>query len=213
MPQAGRLSFVCGFLFGDDCFMRNEKTKIMVEAAVMVALSTVLSFIRIINLPWGGSVTLLSMLPIIVFSVKRGVKYGLAASFLFSLIQLGQGIAVDGIFGWGLTPLTLIACILLDYVGAYTVIGIGGIFRDKGSKGIVAGTVFAVFLRFAVHFVSGVAIWHSFGQLWDGFSTDNTWLYSLLYNGAYMLPEMIFTAVGAAVLFSVPQTARLIRNT
>lgn len=190
--------------------MRNDKTRIMVEAAIMVALATVLSFIRIIKLPWGGSVTLLSMLPIIVFSVKRGVKYGMAASFLFSLIQLGQGIAVDGIFSWGLTPLTLIACIMLDYVGAYSVIGLGGIFREKGAKGIIAGTILAVFLRFAVHFTSGVAIWHSFGQLWDGFSTDNTWLYSLLYNGAYMLPEMIFTAVGAGVIFSVPQTKRVI---
>ena len=190
--------------------MRNEKTRIMTEAAVMVALATVLSMIKIINMPWGGSVTLLSMLPIIVFSVKRGVKYGMAASFLFSLIQLGQGIAIDGILSWGLTPLTLIACIMLDYVGAYSVIGIGGIFREKGSTGIIAGTVLAVFLRFGVHFISGVAIWHSFGQLWDGFSTDNTWLYSLLYNGAYMLPEMIFTAVGAGVLFSVPQTKRVL---
>ena len=190
--------------------MRNDKTRIMVEAAIMVALATVLSFIRIIKLPLGVSVTLLSMLPIIVFSVKRGVKYGMAASFLFSLIQLGQGIAVDGIFSWGLTPLTLIACIMLDYVGAYSVIGLGGIFREKGAKGIIAGTILAVFLRFAVHFTSGVAIWHSFGQLWDGFSTDNTWLYSLLYNGAYMLPEMIFTAVGAGVIFSVPQTKRVI---
>ncbi|MBQ8827038.1 MAG: energy-coupled thiamine transporter ThiT [Oscillospiraceae bacterium] len=189
---------------------KTSKTRILVEAAIMVALAAVLSYVRIIKLPWGGSVTLLSMLPIIVFSVKRGVKYGMAASFLFSLIQLGQGIAVDGIFSWGLTPLTLIACIMLDYVGAYSVIGIGGIFREKGAAGIIAGTILAVFLRFAVHFVSGVAIWHSFGQLWDGFSTDNTWLYSLLYNGAYMLPEMIFTAVGAGVIFSVPQTKKVI---
>lgn len=190
--------------------MNSSKTRIMVEAAIMVALATVLSYVRIIKLPWGGSVTLLSMLPIIVFSIKRGVKYGMAASFLFSLIQLGQGIAVDGIFSWGLTPMTLIACIMLDYVGAYSVIGLGGIFREKGSAGIVAGTVLAVFLRFAVHFMSGVVIWHSAGKLWEGFATDNTWLYSLLYNGAYMLPEMIFTAVGAAVLFSVPQTRRVI---
>ncbi|MBQ8781818.1 MAG: energy-coupled thiamine transporter ThiT [Oscillospiraceae bacterium] len=189
---------------------KTSKTKILVEAAIMVALATVLSYVRIIKLPWGGSVTLLSMLPIIVFSVKRGVKYGMAASFLFSLIQLGQGIAVDGIFSWGLTPLTLIACIMLDYVGAYSVIGLGGIFREKGTSGILTGTILAVFLRFAVHFTSGVVIWHSFGQLWDGFSTDNTWLYSLLYNGAYMLPELVFTAVGAAVIFSVPQTKKII---
>ena len=190
--------------------MKNS-TKIMVEAAVMVALAAVLSYIRIIKLPWGGSVTLLSMLPIIVFSVKRGVKCGLAASFAFSLIQLGQGI-IDGIFSWGLSPVMLAACIFLDYIGAYSIIGIGGIFRNKGTAGILSGTVLAVFLRFCVHFASGVVVWHSFGELWNGFSTDNTYLYSFLYNGAYMLPEMTFTVIGAAALFSVPQTKRVLLN-
>ncbi len=184
-------------------------TKVMVEAAVMVALAAVLSYIRIIKLPWGGSVTLLSMLPIIVFSIKRGVKCGMAASFAFSLIQLGQGI-IDGLFGWGLSPAMLTACIFLDYIGAYSVIGVGGLFGSKGTSGIIGGTVLAVFLRFAMHFLSGVVIWHSFGELWNGFSTDNTYIYSLLYNGAYMLPEMIFTVTGAAALFSVPQTKAII---
>ena len=67
--------------------MKNEKVLTLVEGAVMVALATVLSFIKIVHLPWGGSVTLLSMLPIIVFSIKRGVANGLAASFVFALIQ------------------------------------------------------------------------------------------------------------------------------
>ena len=73
----------------------SSKTRILVEGAAMVALATVLSFIRIFKLPWGGSITLLSMLPIVVFSIRRGVKAGLAASFVFSLIQFVQGI-MDG---------------------------------------------------------------------------------------------------------------------
>ena len=189
--------------------MQNTKVKALVEGAVMVALATVLSYIRIIKLPWGGSVTLLSMLPIIVYSIKYGVKNGFFVSFVFALFQLGQGFA-DGLMSWGLTPVMCASCIFLDYIGAYTVIGIGGIFRSKGTSGYVAGTVLAVFCRFLFHFVSGVVIWHSSGKLWEAFATDNEWLYSLLYNGAYMLPEMIFTAVGAVVLFSVPQTKRLL---
>ena len=189
--------------------MKNSKTRILVEGAIMVALASVLCYIRVFKLPWGGSITLLSMLPIIVFSIKRGVKNGLFASFAFSLIQFGQGVA-DGLFGWGLTPVMLISCILLDYIGAYTVIGVGGAFRNKGFAGCMGGTALAVFLRFVFHFLSGVVIWHSSGNLWEGFATENEWLYSLLYNGAYMLPEMIFTMIGAAVLFKIPQTKKLI---
>ena len=189
--------------------MKNTKTTVLVEAAIMVALATVLSYIRIIKLPWGGSVTLLSMLPIVVYSIRRGPALGLAASFVFSLVQFGQGV-IDGLFGWGLTPVSLVACIFLDYIGAYTVIGIAGIFKNKGMAGWLGGTALAVFCRFLFHFFSGVLIWGSYGELWNGFSTDNTWLYSLLYNGAYMLPEMIFTMIGAFVLFRVPQTKKLL---
>ena len=67
--------------------MKNEKVLTLVEGAVMVALATVLSFVKIVHLTWGGSDTLLSMQPIIVFSIKRGVANGLAASFVFALIQ------------------------------------------------------------------------------------------------------------------------------
>ena len=162
----------------------------------MVALAAVLSFIRVYRLPWGGSITLLSMLPIAVYSIKRGLKAGFAASFVFSLFQLFQGIT-DGLFGWGLTPVMLIACILLDYVLAYTSLGIAGIFRNKGAAGWLGGTILAVFIRFLFHFLSGVVIWHSYGEL---------------YNGSYMLPEMIFTGIGAYVLFKVPQTRKLLKG-
>ena len=140
---------------------------------------------------------------------KDGVKKGLLVSFVFSLFQLGQGI-MDGLFTWGLTPAMLIGSILLDYVFAYTAIGIGGMFRNKGVGGWIAGTVIAGLARFVSHFLSGVVIWHSFGQLWDGFSTDNEWLYSLVYNGAYMLPEIVFTVICAVILFNIPQTRKLI---
>lgn len=189
--------------------MNNSKTKMLVEGAVMVALATVLSFIKVYQLPWGGSITLLSMLPIVLYSIKYGLSKGLMVSFLYALIQFGQGIA-DGLFGWGLTPVMLIACILLDYIVAFTVLGFAGIFRKKGLVGNIIGVIISLILRFTCHFLSGVVVFASAGKLWDGFSTDNTYLYSFLYNGSFMLPEIIFTVIGAIVLLTVPQTKKLL---
>lgn len=189
--------------------MQNTKTRILVEGAVMVALATVLSYIRVYKLPWGGTITLLSMLPIVIFSIKNGVKCGLFAAFVFSLQQFAQGVS-DGLFGWGLSTGILVCAILMDYILPFTLLGLGGVLRGKGAAGWISGTAFAVFLRFVCHFISGVYIWHSAGKIWEGFSTDSVWLYSLLYNGSYMLPELIFTALGAFALFRVPQTRRLL---
>lgn len=175
----------------------------------MVALATVLSYIRIKWLPWGGAVTLLSMFPIVIYSIKYGVKWGLAASFVFSLAQFVQGIT-EGLFGWGLSTSMLIACIFLDYILAYSSVGLAGAFRKKGLMGWIIGTIIALTIRFGLHIVSGVVIWESAGKLWDGFSTDNSWLYSLVYNGTYMLPEIILTTVAAIILFKLPQMKRLI---
>ena len=191
--------------------MKNN-TKMLVEGAAMVALATVLSFIRVYKLPWGGSVTLLSMLPIVIYSIRWGIVPGFGVSFAYSLVQFVQGI-MDGLFGWGLTPGMLIASIMLDYILAFTVLGIAGIFRKKGFGGAMAGITLAVVLRFMIHFLSGVVIWHSFGELWEGFATENEWLYSLLYNGAYMLPELVITLIGAALLLYVPATRKLLLNT
>lgn len=192
--------------------MQNTKTKMLVEGAAMIALATVLSFIRVFKLPWGGSVTLLSMLPIFMYSIRWGMKDGFLVAFVYSLIQFLQGV-MDGLFGWGLTPAMLIACILIDYLGAFTILGIAGIFKNKKTAGNIAGIVLACVLRFVFHFLSGVIIWHSFGELWDGFATDSEVLYSLLYNGAYMLPEMIITVIGAVALFTIPQTKKLFLDT
>lgn len=188
--------------------MSNIKTKVLVEGAAMVALATVLSFIPIFKLPWGGSITLLSMLPIVLFSIRRGVKAGLTASLTYSLLQLFQGIIRDGLLGWGLTPGLLAGCIFLDYIGAFTILGLAGLFRKRKLSGWVGGITLVIMLRFLFHVLSGVVIFHSAGMLWEGFSTDNSVLYSTLYNGCYMLPELIFTLAGAIALLKAPQTSR-----
>jgi len=191
--------------------MKNSKTQMLVLGAVMIALATVLSLVKVYKLPWGGSITLLSMLPICIFSIKNGIRWGLFVSFVYSLVQLG--LDLGEVLSWGLTPVTLIACFALDYILAYSVLGLAGMFRNHGLPGWIGGTAAAVLLRLAAHFLSGVLIWHSFGDLWDGFSTENEFIYSILYNGSYMVPEMIFTVIGAIILFSVPQTRKMLTPT
>ena len=188
---------------------KKQRTMMLAEGAVMIALATVLSFIQVVKFPWGGAITVLSMLPIVFFSLRYGVKYGLGVSFVYSLIQFAQG-AIDGLFGWGLTPTALVACIFVDYIFAFSVLGIAGIFGNKGFGAIIGGTVMALVSRFAFHYISGVLIFNSFGELWEGFVIENSWLYSLLYNGAYMLPEIVFTTIGAIVLLKTPALRRLL---
>ena len=113
-----------------------------------------------------------------------------------------------------MTPSALIGTILLDYIVAYTVIGIAGIFRKKGYVGICCGTALAVALRFVCHFISGAIIFANFdefvafGASWVG----HPWLYSFCYNGTYMLPELIFTVIAAVILFRLPQVKKLIAD-
>ncbi len=190
--------------------MKNTKTKILVEGAVMVALATILSYLRIVKFPWGGAITVLSMLPIVVFALRYGVKSGVSVALVYAIVQLGQGILFDGLLGWGLSIPMLLACIFLDYLGAFTVLGLAGAFGNKTWGSIIGGTVMAMTLRFVLHFVSGVVIFHSAGMLWEGFATENTWLYSLIYNGAYMLPEIAFTTIAAVILFKTPQMRKLL---
>ena len=190
--------------------MKNTKLKTLVEGAIMIALATVLSLIKIYKLPWGGSITLLSMLPIAVFSLRHGVYKGLGVSFVYALIQLFQGIVFDGLFAWGLTPLMLIGCIMLDYILPFTSLGLAGIFKNKGLTGQLIGIAISILLRLLCHFFSGVVIFASMGMLWEGFYTENSWIYSIIYNASYMLPELIFTLIGAVALLKVPQTKKII---
>lgn len=192
--------------------MKNNKVRVLAEAGIMVALAFVLSMVIIYKLPWGGSVTLLSMLPIIVFSIRNGAVNGLGCAFVYSLTQLMQGIVSDGLLGWGLTPGYLAACIFLDYIGAFTVLGLAGVFRKFGVKGWIGGSVIAIMYRYIFHVISGAAVFHSTGKLWEGLEFNNPWLYSLSYNAVFMLPEVILTTIGAVVLFKSGAVKMILKN-
>ena len=177
----------------------------LVEGAVMLALATVLSFIKVFKLPWGGSITLLSMLPICLYSIKYGIGKGLMVSFVYSLIQMF--ISLGAVMGWGLTKSIFAGCLLLDYILAFTALGVAGIARKKGLSGWLLGTVLAMMLRYLFHFLSGVILWKSTGKIWSGFSTENYYL----YNGTFMLPEIVFTTIGSFILYKLPVTKTLLK--
>lgn len=183
-----------------------SKTKVMTECAILVALSVVLSLVKIWQMPLGGAVTLVSMLPVCMISIRHGLKWGFVSSGLYAVIQLFFGITMDGLLGWGLTPAMLLGCMVFDYLAAFSVLGIAGIFSAKGDMGRVCGIVLAMVLRFVSHFLSGYVIftnlaqWELFGSLFEGAPA----LYSIAYNGLYMLPELVITVVVFVLLLKTP---------
>ena len=178
------------------------------ECAIFLALAVALSFVKFAQLPFDGSITLASMLPICLISIKHGLRWGLGTAFCYSWFQILQG----GVFAWGLTPGMLIASLLLDYIVAFTVLGLAGLFRKHGFVGKIAGIVLACFLRFLVHFIAGIVLWANyaefvaFGAEW----VNQPVLYSLCYNGVYMLPDTLITVAIALLLLKLPQTKRLL---
>ena len=170
--------------------MKNQVKKLTVSA-IFIALSTVLSMIPLVQMPLGGKLTPLSMLPVCLIGIMYGTKYAIIPCLAYGLIQTFLG----GIFGWGLSLGQLIACMLIDYIVAYGCMALSGLFAKKGVVGISAGVAVAMVGRFLCHFASGVILWSTM----DVF--NNPYIYSLCYNGAYMLPEMILTVIGAVVLF------------
>ena len=195
--------------------MKNKKNIYrLTESAVFIALAVVLSVIKIWQMPLGGSITLVSMLPICIISFRHGVKWGFLSSFVYSLFQLVLGITVDGVFGWGLTPAMLIGCIMFDYIIAFTVLGIAGICRKKGEVGFYVGIILAFFLRFVSHFLSGYVIFANLEQ-WTAFGstfTNSPALYSICYNGFYIVPELIITIIVVVALMRFPAVKKLILN-
>ena len=184
---------------------QSTRTKRMVLTALLISLATVLSLIKVWKMPLGGSVTLLSMLPIAMMSIEYGIKWGLSSAFLYSIVQLC--LDFGEVLSWGLTPAILIGTIIFDYVIAYTALGISGVFRSKGIKGICCGIFIALLIRFISHFISGTILFANWCP--EGW---NTALYSICYNGAYMLPEVIVTMIGASVMFKLPQINKLMQG-
>ena len=174
----------------------NVTTKKLTNTAIMIALAEVLSFFTVFQGINGGDVTIGSAVPIILIAFMYNTPWGILTSLVYTLVNmLLKGIVTtlptEGLY-------TYFMMILLDYVLAFGVLGLAGWFSRKMGGSSVAMTVsaaFVVFLRFVCHYASGVILWGSYAP--EG---QSVWLYSLLYNGGYMLPELIITTVIVGIL-------------
>lgn len=210
--------------------MKKQSTVRLVESALLIAIAAVLELISKtlgLELPFGGTITLASMFPIVLIAYKYGTKWGLLSGFTYSLVQMLLGAkTVSAMFLPGDDQMVLwqaICICLLDYVLAYTLLGLGGIFKGKFKKPaaeLALGAFVALLLRYLVHIVSGAIFYGAYAEWFftqEGFysigekilgtfsGSSLAIVYSIFYNGLYMVPEIILTTVVAAILGSVPQ--------
>lgn len=151
------------------------KLRALCEGAVMVALAQALGYLKLFELPQGGSVCI-GMLPIFIFCARWGFGKGMLASFAYSVLQL----LLDGAYAWGWQSM------LGDYIIAFSVLGIAGLFHGRKSgffTGIIVGSV----ARFLVHYVVGATVWAEYmPEEFFGMTMTTPWFYSALYNGSFM---------------------------
>lgn len=199
---------------------RTEKTKRLALSGILIAMATVLSFVKVFEWPFGGSITAASMLPLAMLSYTYGVKWGLAVGFVHGVIQAVTGATMTSAFA-GQSAGAVVAICLIDYLIAFSVIGLAGMLKGKFKSHTVAfalGTAIAVFMRYICHVVSGYIFFKSYADWFFGEVMVNDFsamlmekcspnllglIYSLIYNAAYMVPELIITAVCAALVISL----------
>jgi len=161
----------------------------LVESALMVALAIVLSMLKFIDLPFGGSVTVASMLPIIMIAYRHGMAWGTLTGFVFGIFQMLLGL---NSFSYVTTWQSIVAVALLDFLVAFLVLGFGGLFRKVSSQpvALTLGVVAACVLRFLCHVISGATVWAGLS-----IPTNAALIYSIGYNASYMVPETLITAI------------------
>ena len=166
------------------------------ECGVLVAAAVVVSFLQI---PWfwanGGAINFVAV-PLVLIGYRHGCGYGFCACMVYGIVDC----IIGGGIGWG------IVSVLLDYVLAYGAMGIAGLFRKNGLVSLELGVLVGCLARFAVHFIAGITAWRIavgdtqeiFGMV---FGADMSVWYSVLYNGSYMLPNLILGLIAMPLLY------------
>ena len=210
----------------------TSKTRRLTESAMLLAVAIVLELVSkmfIPEFPFGGQLTLVSMLPVVQISYRHGMKWGLGAAFAYALLEMAIGTKTvaaafqPDYFGEGVMIANALIMCLLDYVVAFTVLGLGGLFRNKIKNpgiSLMLGSLVALGARYVAHIASGYILFSGYAEWFftqDGFPAWGAslveslspsvlgFVYSVVYNGMYMLPEMILTAVVALFLAKVPK--------
>ncbi|MCL2080706.1 MAG: energy-coupled thiamine transporter ThiT [Oscillospiraceae bacterium] len=196
----------------------NNTVKRLTTGAMLVALSALLSMLVIYRLPYGGSVTAFSMLPVCVFAYKYGLKWGLLGGLAFSLTRILLG-SLGGAAFASMDLLDLTLMLFLDYIAAYTFLGLAAVTRGKlksERSGLVWGIVIACAARLLAHSLSGYILFRQYAEWFfsqEGF-TFGAWVldnlggqglmifYSVFYNAMFLVPETLITVAAGAILMS-----------
>lgn len=178
---------------------RKLGTTDIVYAGVALATSFVLSFIKVAPVQYGGSITLASLVPLIVYTYFFGFTHGLLTGLIYGLLQFIQSPYI-------LTPATFI----LDYLLAFGAICMAGVVNKIKNQKVAILTsgclVYAV--RFLMHFISGI-IYFNQGAIWVNLPADSAVVYSFLYQTVYLIPDLAICLIVLGILISTKTIDRL----
>lgn len=194
-------------LFGKKEKMKTNNrnlTKTLVESSLMIAFATVLSMLKLAEMPYGGSVTVASMVPMAFIAHRHGILTGLGSGVVYAAIQQLLGLnSLSYVTGWQ----SVLAVIMLDYILAFTVVGFAGVFKGRlGTQRIAdaalrqkvelgTGMALACVLRYILHTVAGATVWAGLS-----IPTEAALFYSIGYNATYMIPETVVNVLVAVWL-------------
>ena len=175
--------------------MKRNTTKALTEGAIMVALALVLNLLKDViplgQLPNGGSLLNVTMVPLVLYGIRWGVARGAMAGFIFGGLNyvIGNGIAID----W--------TTILCDYFLAFAMLGLGaGLFKGK-KHAVYFGSLVGGGLQFLASYLVGVFVWGRWmPEAFLGMPMTSPWIYSLLYNGLWAVPNIALSLVLFAAL-------------
>lgn len=193
----------------------KRNVHIITESGICIALATILSFIEIFHLPYGGGITAVSMLPVCIFAYRRGTVPGIACAFVYGVVQLMLGMT-KGVFK-GADLYTTLGMVIIDYILAFAVLGFSGMLKGKcknTSTELALGCLVTGCVRYVLHILSGYVFFKGYAEWFfsqDGFDMGAKilgtfsgealfWLYTVIYNGLYMVPEIILTVIAAAIV-------------
>lgn len=173
--------------------MRNKTVRIICEAALCVAMSAVLSYVKLDVGPSGGSINA-TMIPLILFAIRWGWGWGVGAGLVFGTLKyfLGEGFVISWV------------SIVFDYSVAYAFVGFAGVLKRKASLAWLAALIGCV-ARFVIHYLSGVTVYAEWmPEEFLGLTMTTPFFYSALYNLFYMLPSTVIAVVGVFALSQAP---------
>ncbi len=169
------------------------QTRVLVEIIVFAALSAVLYVFRLFTLPFGGSITLGSMVPVVWLSLRRGVYAGVIAGTIFGILAFFIDVMLVGASNVIATPIQAV----LEYPVAFGVLGLAGVFKKESATFAIIGLSLAVFAKFLIHYFVGVYVWfnvYAFPPEWGQY------LWPAVYNGSFLAVELIVSAILIAIL-------------